>query len=93
MVLSTQKNLRMNATNDCHLFLWTHRHSDPSLQALLFLALDLVLLDSFSLKMGDCKDAHVAQAREKLLAPLSLLFWMFSTGGSRSSEEGLNGWV
>jgi len=41
--------------------------------------------------MGDCKDAHVVQAREKLLAPVSLLVWMFSTGGSRSSEEGLNG--
>jgi hypothetical protein len=37
--------------------------------------------------------SHVVQAREKLLASVSLLFWMFSTGGSRSGEEGLNGRV
>jgi hypothetical protein len=43
--------------------------------------------------MGDCKDAHVVQARAKLLAPVSLLFWMLSTGGSRSSDEGVNGRV
>lgn len=50
-------------------------------------------VDPVFLTMGDCKDAHVVQARAKLLAPLSLLFWMLSTGGSRSSDEGVNGRV
>ncbi len=74
--------------------LWTHRHSDPFPCKPFFISgTGLGSCSTVFLTMGDCKDAHVVQARAKLLAPLSLLFWMLSTGGSRSSDEGVNGRV
>jgi len=58
--------------------LWTHRHSDPSLQALLFLALDLVLLDCFSkdgwLQRCTCSTSQRKAPRTCVTSRLDVLY-------------------